>query len=82
LPFSHISLHATKPKIFKGLSKPIKNPKTLGDKIRNRRIELGLLQNELAEMVGVSEDTIRNWEKNNCLPNSSNNSLLLLLFQK
>jgi len=82
LPFSHISLKASKPKIFKGLSKAIKNPQTLGDKIRTRRIELGLLQKELAGKVGVSEDTIRNWETNKCLPNAINKSLLKVIFQK
>lgn len=49
------------------LSNAPENPVTLGDKIRKGRIELGFFQKELAEIIGVSEDTIRNWEKNKAL---------------
>ena len=38
------------------------NPNTIGDKLRNRRIELGLLQKEVAERFGVIEESITNWE--------------------
>lgn len=64
LLFYQKRLISNKPKNSRVLSKPIINPITLGDKIRNRRIELGLFQSELAEIIGASEDTIRNWEKN------------------
>jgi len=46
--------------------------KTVGDKIRKRRLDLGLLQREVAERVGVNETTILNWEKNRTQPASKN----------
>jgi DNA-binding transcriptional regulator YiaG len=62
-------LRAFKPKISKVLTKAPENPITLGEKIRKRRIELGLFQKELALMLEVTEDTLRNWEKDRCQPN-------------
>jgi DNA-binding transcriptional regulator YiaG len=34
----------------------------VGDHLRKRRLDLGLLQREVAAHVGVRVDTIRNWE--------------------
>ena len=39
-----------------------KYPKNLGEKIRKARMDKGLLQKELAEQIGVTKDTVRNWE--------------------
>jgi len=61
-------LKAFKPKISKVLTNAPENPVTLGGRIRKRRIELKLYQKELAILVGVSEDTIRNWESNRRVP--------------
>ena len=36
---------------------------TLGDHIRKRRFDLGLLQREVAGQIGVDEATIYNWER-------------------
>ncbi len=33
-----------------------------GDHIRKRRLELGLLQNETATLIGITDDTLRDWE--------------------
>lgn len=51
------------------LPRPIMPPKgypvelqTLGDHIRKRRLDLGLLQMEVASEIGVSENTVWNWE--------------------
>jgi transcriptional regulator with XRE-family HTH domain len=41
---------------------------TLGDHLRRRRLELGLLQRQVAEQLGVEQGTIHNWEKNRCQP--------------
>lgn len=46
----------------------VENAQTLGDHIRNRRLELGLLQSEVAERIGVHEATIYLWEKNKAMP--------------
>lgn len=40
------------------------NPVSIGEHIKKRRLEQGLLQRELAEILEVTTDTIRNWEHN------------------
>jgi DNA-binding XRE family transcriptional regulator len=42
----------------------IANPTTMGEKIRNRRFELGLFQSDVAKIIGVTECSIFNWENN------------------
>ncbi|MCA5005990.1 helix-turn-helix domain-containing protein [Sphingobacterium bovistauri] len=44
------------------------NPQTLGEHIRKRRIELRLLQKDLAAIFNVSEDSITYWENNRSEP--------------
>jgi transcriptional regulator with XRE-family HTH domain len=39
-----------------------KNPKTLGERIRKARMDRGLKIKELAELIGVTPDSIINWE--------------------
>src|SRR5512147_702869 len=60
LPSCHTRLIAPRPL---PASSP-KSLKTLGDHIRKRRLELGLLQCEVAELLGVGTSTIWNWESN------------------
>lgn len=62
--FCYARLQAPKPKS----SKYPKELKTLGDHIRKRRINLGLLQREVAEEIGVSKATIYNWENHRTKP--------------
>jgi len=38
-------------------------PKTLGQKIRKHRMDLGLFQKDVARFVGVVTDTVTLWEK-------------------
>jgi len=38
------------------------NPQNLGEKIRKARIDKGLMIKELASQIGVTEDTVINWE--------------------
>ena len=45
-----------------------KDPKTFGDYIRRARMDKGLLIRELATLVGVSPDTIINWELRHVKP--------------
>jgi transcriptional regulator with XRE-family HTH domain len=45
---------------------PILN--TTGDHIRRRRLELGLLQRNVAKALGVSISTVTNWEKHRTEP--------------
>jgi transcriptional regulator with XRE-family HTH domain len=37
-------------------------PVTIGEHIRKRRFDIGLLQIEVARMIGVTESTVWNWE--------------------
>jgi len=60
LPFS---------KLMKTLGKPlgnkiIINPTTIGEKIKNKRLELRMLQIDVANIIGVCEDSITLWENN------------------
>jgi transcriptional regulator with XRE-family HTH domain len=43
---------------------------SLGDHIRAKRLELGMLQREVAAVLGVATMTITNWEKNRCSPSA------------
>ncbi|MBN1794259.1 MAG: helix-turn-helix transcriptional regulator [Candidatus Omnitrophica bacterium] len=38
------------------------NPKNLGERIRKARMDRGLMIKELAAQLGVTEDTVINWE--------------------
>jgi transcriptional regulator with XRE-family HTH domain len=47
------------------------NPETLGEHLKKRRRELGLLQREAAERMGIQRDTYINWEKDKTRPVAS-----------
>jgi DNA-binding transcriptional regulator YiaG len=64
LPFCHVRLSGPKPQ-QKAYPKHLK---TLGDHIRKRRLDLGLLQKEVAEQLGVDTASICNWESNETQP--------------
>ena len=57
-------LRAEKPKHFQYA----RELKTLGDHIRKRRLDLGLLQKQVAKQIGVDQTTIWNWESNESIP--------------
>lgn len=59
LPFCHLELSAPIPHP-RGYPE---NPKTLGEHIKRRRLDLGLLQREAAQQVGASHASLVNWEK-------------------
>jgi DNA-binding XRE family transcriptional regulator len=60
LPFSNLTKTLCKPLG----NKLISNPATIGEKLKNRRIELGLLQKDVANMIGICEGSITLWENN------------------
>lgn len=64
LPFSKLDKNIDKPLG----SKLLTNPVTIGEKLKNRRLELGLLQKDVAKIVGVCEDSITIWENNRSEP--------------
>jgi transcriptional regulator with XRE-family HTH domain len=64
LPFCHLELRAAR-------RKPANYPKqinSLGDHIRARRLDLNLLQKQVAVQIGVHEMTISGWEGNATVP--------------
>jgi transcriptional regulator with XRE-family HTH domain len=64
LPFCHFQLLAAR-------RKPARYPKqinSLGDHIRARRLDLKLLQTQVANQIGVHEQTITGWEVNATVP--------------
>ncbi|MEE8551208.1 MAG: helix-turn-helix transcriptional regulator [Gemmatimonadota bacterium] len=58
LPFYRITIRAPKPPP-RGYRR---KPRTLGERLRKRRINLGRLQRHVAQRLGVSPDTVKNWE--------------------
>lgn len=44
----------------------------IGDKIRERRLELGMTQSQIAELTGIKKNTISNYENNVSAPNENN----------
>ena len=64
LPFCHLELRAAR-------RKPARYPNeinSLGDHIRARRLDLKLLQTQVADQIGVHELTITGWERNATIP--------------
>jgi transcriptional regulator with XRE-family HTH domain len=64
LPFCHVRLSAKKPKSEAYPAALV----TLGDHLRARRLDLGLLQKQVADEIGVDETSIYNWESNRVEP--------------
>lgn len=54
---------------------------TLGDKIKNLRIEKGISQEKLAEELNVSRSAIAKWETNGGIPEVSNLILIAKIFE-
>ncbi len=64
LPFCHITLKTQKPLP----SAYPQTPKTIGDHLRKRRLDLNLLQKDIAQKLDVCEPSIYNWENNLAKP--------------
>ena len=64
LPFSRLDNQVEKPKP-EGY---VLYPETIGEHIRNKRLDQKLLQRDLAVLFETSEDSITNWENNNSVP--------------
>ena len=58
MPFCHLTLTSPKPKD----SKYPTDLRTIGDHLRARRLDLGLLQKDVAVWLGVAVENVRNWE--------------------
>jgi transcriptional regulator with XRE-family HTH domain len=64
LPFCHVTLCGKKPK---NPAYP-KEIVTLGDHIRQKRLDSGLLQKDVAAIIGVGKISIQYWETNRVNP--------------
>jgi len=64
LPFCHFELRATRRKS----SQYPKQINSLGDHIRVQRLDLKLLQKQVADCIGVDKITITNWEHKPAVP--------------
>jgi DNA-binding XRE family transcriptional regulator len=64
LPYCHLTLTCEKPK---DSAYPVEL-KTLGDHLRKRRLDLGLMQQAVANRLGVTACTVKNWELGHASP--------------
>jgi transcriptional regulator with XRE-family HTH domain len=64
LPFSQLSTSVPKP-YGQGYSK---EPQTIGNHIRNRRLELKLTQKQAGDTIGVHHSTVLAWETGKKVP--------------
>ena len=48
------------------------NPKTIGEHLRKKRMDNRLMQSEVAGIIGVSEESIWNWENGRTKPSRKN----------
>ena len=62
LPFGPKLLKSLKPRPWVLL------PRTLGEHLKKRRMELGLLQRDLRLRFKLEKETYANWEKDRCYP--------------
>jgi transcriptional regulator with XRE-family HTH domain len=71
-PESVVSIHRARPRPSRVLGRPAstypKELRTLGDHIRKRRLDLGLVQTDVAKRLGVTAFTVTNWERNHTVP--------------
>ncbi|MGH7788140.1 MAG: helix-turn-helix domain-containing protein [Candidatus Binatia bacterium] len=67
MPFCHARLSARKPEHLD----LTREPKGWGDRIRRRRLELGLLQRQAAKQIGCSVASVTSWERNRAEPKVS-----------
>jgi len=49
-----------------------RNPQTLGERIRKTRMDKGMIIKKLASQVGVTDDTVINWEIRDIKPKGKN----------
>ena len=64
MPFCQVHLRTQRP-LSRAYPKALK---TLGDHIRKRRLDLQLLQSDVAQRLGVTKSCVWNWENNATTP--------------
>lgn len=74
MPFSR-STHSVKKPPISGFPW---HPKTLGEKILRKRLELGLTQLEVAKQMGLNDQTISRWEIGESNPRIKHQSTIIV----
>lgn len=64
MPFYHLELTAAKPRPDDYPD----DPTTVGEHLRKARLDRNLLQEDVAERIGVHPDTVGNWEQGRAEP--------------
>ena len=59
-----------------------KDLKTIGDKLRKARLDKGMTQFEVAKIIGVTTDTITNWELNRNQPTIQYHPTIIFFIKK
>ena len=71
LPFQHLHILIPRTRYLPHRNRKVpvpRDPKTIGGYLRKRRLELGLLQSEVARKLGVSMVTLSRWEGDKVYP--------------
>jgi len=71
LPFCWATIHRVRcphGPYFKTMTGYPEVPKTIGDQIRKRRLDLGIRQIDAAKIIGCNEMSVVNWEKGHSNP--------------
>lgn len=74
LPFCRVTLRGMRcPKgpYFKATTGYPETPKTIGEAIRKRRLDLGIRQIDAAKIIGCNEMSVVNWEKGHFAPRAN-----------
>jgi DNA-binding transcriptional regulator YiaG len=74
LPFCHLSRSARRARhsvYWRLVNRYPECPKTVGQHLRKRRLDLGLMQSQVARTLGVHIETFKNWERGVCAPTGS-----------
>ena len=75
LLFCRVQLNGKKPK-DKAYPTEVK---TIGDAIRERRLDLRLLQKDVAKIIGCDKTTILNWERGHTHPSANHMAQVVIL---
>jgi len=74
LPFCRATLYGVRcrigPYFMRAKGYPA-NPRTIGEAIRKRRLDLGLRQVGVAKLIGCDKTSVVNWEKGHTTPRSN-----------
>ena len=64
MPFCHLQIKALRspyPDRWKSTQTAAAEPNTIGEHLKRRRLELHLMQSEVAKRLGVHRGTIQDW---------------------